>query len=275
MARRPHNLTVERSRRRNIAKRRRTRHLNLLRTISTIQKSHRRSIRQARLRMELTINPTGSNALLTRPQVRIIVRVRLINIRIRRMLRTGHRRRTRQPIEHGDQLATSHRILSTKIVLRNRLHRLGANSPTDTRIVRRILGSISKNSVRIRCSHGRTQNLRALSRRTRHHGRSRSSRSGRWHSSIRRRKTRLRRIIEREKRGERQIQNTRQRHSANSQFNAAAPMLLRISLGRSLGGVLRCQQRCRRIMGSIRGLLKILGHKSSMWLMYRCVIGSL
>ena len=150
--------------------------------------------------MELTINPTGRNTLLTRPQVRIIVRVRFINIRIRRMLRMGHRRRTRQLIEHGDQLATSHRILSTKMVLRNRLHRLGTNSPTDTRIVRRILRGISKNSVRIRRGHGRTQNLRALRRRTRHQDRSRSRRSGRRRSSIRRRKTRLRRIIKREKR---------------------------------------------------------------------------
>ena len=151
--------------------------------------------------MELTINPTGRNTLLTRPQVRIIVRVRLINICIRRMLRTGHCRRTRQLIEHGDQLATSHRILSTKMVLRNRKHSLSTNSPTDTRIVRRVLGSISKNSVRIRRSHGRTQNLRALSRRTRRQRRGGSRhRSSYRRSSIRRRKTRLRRIIKREKR---------------------------------------------------------------------------
>ncbi|CNI44993.1 Uncharacterised protein [Mycobacterium tuberculosis] len=161
------------------------------------------------------------------------------------------------------------------MALKNRLHRLSANSPTNTRVVRRILGGIIENSVRIRRGHRRTQNLRALTRRARRQRRSRSNRDSRRHSSICRRKTRLRRIIEREQRGERQVQNTRQRHSANSQLNTAALTLLRISLRRSIVSALRCQQRRRRIMGSISRLLRILGHKSSMWLMFRCVMSSL
>ena len=131
----PGNLAVERRTDLHIGVRCLS-HSNRLLTIETVQERRNSSVRDRRIRVELTIRPAESNALLTSPNVRSVVRVIGLHIRVRASSRQGNLRGTSHAVQCNSQITAGRIIINAEPILLTRINQLLISSPQNSLVVR-------------------------------------------------------------------------------------------------------------------------------------------
>ena len=111
-------------------------HSNRLLTIETVQERRNSSVRDRRIRVELTVRPAESNALLTSPNVGGVVRVISLHIRVRASRRQINLRGTSQAVQRNGQVAAGRVIINAKPILLARIDQLLISSPQNSLVVR-------------------------------------------------------------------------------------------------------------------------------------------